>query len=349
MRLITALCALLLALTLAACAPSFAVAPSEPTAQPAPAAALAGATTLTVYARVTDLTRDVETRLIKDFEARHNVKVDLVSADDPKLYQRFVVEAQNGRQSADVFAGWNPVGVLQLEQQGLLQAYVPPALAGRIPPRFAAPVVIQHVGLSAIAYNPRKLAGAAPPASYADLAGAAYRDRVEMVDPAVSPTYLKLVGHIALNTPLGWDYWARLHGNGVRLVGTTDQVNRDIEDPASPIAAGIVGYGTAYPEERAGKAIKVVIPGEGLVAGEYVVAIAAHARHPDLARAFVAEVTFNPALLQAWAARYLPVTVTGVPAPTGTPPLDRIVITDWKLLQDRELEIRTQWQSLVSQ
>jgi iron(III) transport system substrate-binding protein len=346
MRIRNLLSAALLVLLLAACAPSFATAPGGPAARPAQTAA--GTTTLTVYARVTDSTRDVETRLIKEFEARHNVKVNLVSADDSKLYQRFVVEEQNGQETADVFAGWNPVGVLQLEQQGRLQAYVPPALAGRIPARFTSPVVIQHTGLSAIAYNPQKLGSNPPPVSYADLADSRYQDRIEMVAPILSSTYLKLVGHIALSTPLGWDYWARLHANGVRLVGTTYQVNKDIEDPASPIVAGIVGYGTAYPDERGGKAIKVVIPAEGLIASEYVVAIATHARHPDLARAFVEEVTFNPALLEAWSALYLPVTVTGVRAPAGTPPLDRIVMTDWKLLQDKELEIRTQWQSLLN-
>lgn len=346
MRLSNFWLAVVLALVLAACMPSLAAAPDTSTARPVQVAAQT--TTLTVYARVTDVTRDVEMRLVRDFEARHNAKVDLVSADDPKLYQRFTVEEQSGQDTADVFAGWNPVGALQLEQRGWLQPYVPPPLAGHIRARFTSPVVIQHVGLSAIAYNPQKLRATAPPASYVDLAGAQFQDRIEMVDPIVSSTYLKLVGHIAYSTPLGWDYWARLHANGIRLVGTTDQVNRDIEDPASPIAAGIIGYGTAYPDERAGKAIKVVIPAEGLVASEYVVAIAAHARHPDLARAFVGEVSFNPALLEVWSARYLPVTVEGVRAPEGTPPLDRIVLTDWKLLQDKELEIRTQWQSLLS-
>jgi iron(III) transport system substrate-binding protein len=351
--LVTGLLLVFLAMAAAACVPVQApvqaaipaVAPSAAT----PKVAGADPTTLTVYDRLTDLQSSVEAELIVAFESKHNVKVNLVSADDPVLFARFVSEEKNGLPTAEVFAGWNPVGVLQLQQQGYLQAYVPPSLVDRIPERFRSPVVIQHTGLSALAYNPNKLGNLPPPASYADLAKPIYKDKIEMPDPIASTTVLKLVGHLALSTPLGWSFWSQLHANGVRLVGQVSQVQADVANPDSPAAIGIVGYGTAYPAEKAGKPIKVVIPAEGLVGSEYVVAIATKAPHPDLARAFVDEVTFNPKLLDEWANRHLPVTVEGFAAPAGTPPLDQVVISNWQLLRDKELEIRTQWQAIVSQ
>lgn len=341
---LTGLLLLCFSLAAAACTPAQAAVPAV-----APDAAESATTPLTVYARVTDLTRATETELIAAFEAKHNARVNLVSADDSVLFARFVAEQKNGLPTADVFAGWNPVGVLQLQQQGYLEAYVPPSLVDRIPERFRNPLVIQHTGLSALAYNPEKLGGLPPPTSYADLAKPIYKDKLEMPDPTVSATMLKLVGQLALSTPLGWPFWSQVHANGVRLVGQVSQVQADLADPDAPAAIGIVGYGTAYPAQLAGKPVKVVIPTEGLIGSEYVVAVATKSAHPALARAFVDEVTFNPKLLDEWAKRYLPVPLEGFAAPDGTPALDKVVISDWRLLQEKELEIRTRWQAIVSE
>lgn len=307
-----------------------------------------GRPTLTVYARVVDVTRDVEMALIGAFEESHNVTVNLVSGDDPDLYAKFVVERENGLETADVLAGWNPVGTLELQERGWLEPYVPPDLVQRIPERFRDPVVIQHVGLVTLAYSPEKL-GDVSPTSYADLVKPPYKDRVEMVDPLISTTALKLVGHLAYSTSLGWDYWQQLHANGLRLVGQWGQLPADLSDPDSPVAVVIAGYGLVYPAMQSGEPLQVAIPAEGLLAGEYVVAVNADSPHPDLARAFVEEVTFHPDLLNAWAERYLPVTVAGIDVPEGTPSLDQIVITDWKRIQEKELEIKTQWQIIQGQ
>jgi iron(III) transport system substrate-binding protein len=305
--------------------------------------------TLTVYARVTEVTREVEFTLVEAFEKKHNVKVNLVNGNDPDLFAKFVVEKENGLQTADVLAGWNPIGTLELQEKGWLEPYVPPALKEAIPKRFQEPVVIQHLGLSTLAYSPDKLGDTPPPTSFADLIKPAYKDKVEMVDPIVSSTSMKLVGHLAYSTPLGWDYWEQMHANGLRLVGDWGQLPKDVTDPNSPVAVVIAGYGRVYPDMQAGQPLKVVIPQEGLIAGEYVAAIATEARHPDLARAFIAEIIFHPDLLQAWADRYLPVTLENFEAPEGTPPLNQVVITNWKLIQAKELEIKTQWQIIQSQ
>jgi iron(III) transport system substrate-binding protein len=305
--------------------------------------------TLTVYARVTEVTQDMERALVSAFEARHKVKVNLVSGDDPDLFAKFAVEKENDLETADVLAGWNPVGTLQLQQRGWLEPYVPPDLQARIPSRFQDPLVIQHLGLVTLAYSPDKLGDIPPPTSFADLVKPEYRDKVEMVDPIVSTTALKLVGHLALSTPLGWDYWEQMHANGLRLIGQWEQLPKDLVDPNSPVAVVIAGYGLVFPTMQAGQSLQVVIPAEGLIAGEYVVAISTSARYPELARAFVEEVTFHPDLLQAWAERYLPVTVADFNAPEGTPPLDTVVLTDWQLIQAKELEIKTEWQIIQSQ
>jgi iron(III) transport system substrate-binding protein len=317
------------------------VSPTVPDGPPPP--------TLMVYARVVDITREVEMELVETFETKHNVRVNLVSGDDPDLFAKFVVEKENGLETAGVLAGWNPVGTLELQERGWLEPYVPPGLGKSIPERFRSPVVIQHTGLVALAYSPDKLGDIPPPTSYADLARPEYRDKVEMVDPIISSTSLKLVGHLAYSTPLGWEYWEQMQANGLRLVGQWGQLASDVVDPDSPVAVVIAGYGQVYPDMLAGQPLKVVVPQEGLIAAEYVAAVASEARHPELARAFIEEVTFNPKLLQAWAERYLPVTVEGFEGPAGTPPLDQIVITDWKLMQEKELEIKTQWQIIQSQ
>jgi iron(III) transport system substrate-binding protein len=305
--------------------------------------------TLTVYARVTEVSRDVEMELVKAFEEKHNVQVNLVNGEDPDLFAKFVVEKENGLETADVLAGWNPVGVLELQERGWLEPYVPPALQDWLPQRFRNPLVIRHLGLTTLAYSPDKLGDTPPPASFADLVKPGYRDKVEMVDPIISTSALKVVGHLAYSTPLGWQYWEQMRANGLRLVGDWGQLPKDLIDPASPVAVVIAGFGRVYPDMKAGQPLEVVIPEEGLIAGEYVVAIATEAKQPELARAFVEEVIFHPKLLKVWADRYLPVTVTDIEAPEGTPSLDKIVITDWKLLQEKELEIKTQWQIIQSQ
>ena len=312
---------------------------AEPSAKPV----------LTVYARVTAVSRDVELELVKAFEAKHQAQVNLVNGEDPDLFAKFVVEKENGLDTADVLAGWNPVGILELQERGWLEPYAPPALQDRLPERFRQPLVIRHLGLTTLAYNPGKLGDTPPPTSFADLVKPEYRDKVEMVDPIISSTALKVVGHLAYSTPLGWTYWEQMWANGLRLVGDWGQLPKDLVDPASPVAVVIAGYGLVYPAMAAGQPLEVVIPAEGLIAGEYVAAIATEAKQPELARAFVEEVIFHPKLLQVWADHYLPVTITGVEAPAGTPGLDQVVITDWKLLQEKELEIKTQWQIIQSQ
>lgn len=305
--------------------------------------------TLLVYARVTDMTRDVEMNLVEAFEKKYSIKVNLVTGNDPDLFAKFVVEKENGLETADVLAGWNPVGTLELQEKGWLEPYIPPALRETIPQRFRDPVVIQHMGLVTLAYSPEKLGDIPPPTSYADLVKPEYQDKVEMVDPIISSTALKLVAHLAYSTPLGWEYWERMHSNGMRLVGQWDQLPKDVVDPNSPVAVIIAGYGLVYPAMIAGQPLKVISPREGLIAGEYVAAITTEAKHPDLARAFIEEVTFHPDLLQAWADHYLPVTVENFAAPEGTPPFDQVIITNWKLIQEKELEIKTQWQIIQSQ
>ena len=202
---------LILALALAACA-----AP----ATPAPAATPTGPLTLTL---MTHNSFAVSDAVLKEFEAAHNVKVQLLKSSDAGILVNTAL-LNKAAPAADVLYGVDNTLLSRALDGGLFDQYNASALAA-IPDAFkqdpqnrALPVDYGDVCLN---YDKAYFAdhNLPPPATLADLTQPQYKSLLVVEDPALSSTGLAFM--LATAHTIGAqgfaDYWAALHKNDVKV------------------------------------------------------------------------------------------------------------------------------------
>lgn len=166
---------------------------------------------------------DVSKSVLRDFEERTGITVDVVPAGDAgQLANRLILGA--GNPEGDVAFGVDNSQIADLFAADVFAPYQPPSSAA-IPERFARidpedrATPIDHgyvcVNLDIAAY-----AGRRAPDSLEDLADPAYRDELVVENPATSsPGLAFLLTTVAAYGDPGYlDYWRRLRDNGVLVV-----------------------------------------------------------------------------------------------------------------------------------
>ncbi len=133
--------------------------------------------------------------LVKDFEAKTGIKVNLVSAGSGvEMLQRLIVEQQNP--VADVAVGISDDMASKALASGLFMPYVSPTLADI--PAFLQ-IDDQHrllpfdYGNFAFVYDTEKIAAADAPTSLQDLTDPKYKGKVILIDPRTSSVGLGLL------------------------------------------------------------------------------------------------------------------------------------------------------------
>jgi len=310
---------------------------------------------LKVYDQSASFVKEIQNPLIKDFENKYNVKVILVEGDAEQLVSKFAIEHKNNLDSADVITVWDPVGMLKLRKQGFLENYVPESLDDKILDEHKRPILIQHWGVLALAYNPSKINkfNLRPPKSFKDLQNKEYKSKIILVDPIADKSALRLLSFWVNSLNYGWEFIERLKENDVLLTPKWTAPNGPPEyiiDETSDISLGVAGWGRAYPLELKGKPIKAVIPLEGGLGSPQVVGISSFSKNKDLARVYVEEVLFNKSLLEWWTLKnYLPVSVNGIKAPKEIPKPEDIREIDYEWTEENELNLRLRWQRIFSE
>lgn len=245
------------------------------------------------------------------FEAKYP-GIDLVGYDASSTEQiaRLRAESAAGIASADVvYISDAPVVLTELLETGLIEAYVPPRVADRVPDEFSTPVLAQRLSTKVLMYNEQAHPDGAPVDSLWDLTRQEWSGRVVMVDPLQRGDYLDLMVEfvlrsddmaaayeaefgepIALDSGIenaGMQFITDLFANDVVLVSSTDDVNAAIGSlDQAPPPIGFTSYSDRRDNEDEGWALQVandVAPSNGIIFPA-LLTLAAEAEHPAAAR-----------------------------------------------------------------
>ncbi len=247
----------------------------------------------------------------KAFEAAYP-GIDLVGYDISSTEQitRLQAEHQAGVANADViYISDAPVVFDKLLGAGIIEPYVPPRVADRVPAEFKTPLLAQRLSTKVLMYNEEANPNGPPVANLWELTTAPWKGRVVMVDPLQRGDYLDLMTEIVLQSDAmaeayqaqfgkqielssgarnaGEQFIADLFANDVILVGSTDDVNAAVgklgqQNP--PV--GFTSYSDRRDNEEEGWALQLansVEPSPGIVFPA-VIGIAEGAKHPAASR-----------------------------------------------------------------
>jgi iron(III) transport system substrate-binding protein len=262
--------------------------------------------TVTVYA-FTSRIASVE----KAFEAAYP-GIDMIGFDmsSTEMITRLRTEAAAGIANADVvYISDAPVVMTQLLDTGILDAYVPPRVAGKLADEFKEPLLAQRLSTKVLMYNEEAYPDGAPVGNLWELTTPEWTGRVLMVDPLQRGDYLDLMTEFVLRAdemaaayeaqfgaPIvldegvetaGHQFIVDLFENDLVLLASTDDVNPAIgatgqDNP--PI--GFTSYSDRRDNEDEGWALQVandVEPANGIVFPA-LLALTADTTHPAAAR-----------------------------------------------------------------
>ncbi len=202
------------------------------------ACAQAQAATLTVYGAM-----GYDQHVAQAFTQATGIPVNLIHLSTGPLLAR--VQAESGNPQWDVLWLDGNQAMQTFATQGLLQCGWTPVVRytalGRqlVPPNHCwQPVGVTYAGV--VLYNPKTIAQADWPRTWADLARPALRGKVGMDNPAISgPTYPLVAGLLQhLGDKPGKAYFERLKANGLKVFPTNSVTLRALQ--YGQIAAAMV-------------------------------------------------------------------------------------------------------------
>jgi iron(III) transport system substrate-binding protein len=227
------------------------------------------------------------------FETTTGIKAAMTRKSDGESIAQLRAEASNPR--VDILHAADTAASRQLAEEGLLEAYKSPKLAElqdwavRVAEQnkyFQMPL---YTGVIGYGYNTELLAkkNMPEPKCWADLANPAYKDEVQMADPATSGTaYTTIVTLLQLmGEEKGFEFLAALRKN-------VNQYTRSGSAGIKAAARGETTIGVAFLHDSVaqtvqGFPIKTVAPCEGTGFEVATVAIVKGARNPENARKWV--------------------------------------------------------------
>ncbi len=303
--------------------------------------------------------------------------IDLQGFDISSTEQiaRLKAEAQAGVVNADViYISDTPVVLTELLETGIIEPYVPPRVADRVPDEFKSPLLAQRLSTKVLMYNEEANPDGAPVSNLWELTTDEWTGRVVMVDPLQRGDYLDLMTEIVLQSDVmaeayqaefgqaidlgdaanaGEKFIMDLFANDLILVSSTDDVNAAVgklgqQNP--PV--GFTSYSDRRDNEEEGWALQVandVQPAPGIIFPA-IVALAKDANNPAAARLVIdflmgdESETGGPGLAPFYVAGDY-VTRTDIPPHPDAVPLDDF--TAWRIQPAETATIRAEVGDLV--
>jgi len=200
-------------------------------------------------------------QLADDFKKSTGITVDVFQADTGKVMARLEAEAGNPRADIVISASWD--SALDLDKRGWLLPYVSPN-AATVPAAYKGPSYVAQ-GLSALAIVWNTQSGTPRPKDWNDLTQPAFKDQVNMPDPAQSGTALELLSGLqAAQNDTAWKLFSALKANGMAIAGPNAQAMNPVLQGAKAAVFGAVDY-VALGSQASGEAIEVIFPSSGTV------------------------------------------------------------------------------------
>ena len=221
--------------------------------------------------------------LADDFKKSTGITVDVFQADTGKVMARLEAEASNPRADVVISASWD--SALDLDKRGWLLAYQSPN-AATVPAAYKGPSYVAQ-GLSALAIVWNTKSGTPRPTDWSDLTKAAFKDKVNMPDPAQSGTALELLSGLqAAHNDKAWELFQALKNNGMVIAGPNAQAMNPVLQGAKAAVFGAVDY-VALGSQASGESIEVIFPSSGTVVAARPMMIMKSSKAADDAKKFI--------------------------------------------------------------
>jgi len=307
----------------------------SPSGEVTPPTTAAPAGTITLY---TSVTQDTVDAVLAGFrEAVPGVTVEVFRAPTGELAGRIAAELREGGLQADLLWLTDPLSMAEYADQGLLLEWEPSGASG-----------IDAAYRAASSWGTRILnvvivrgAGVDPgPASWRDLAGAAYRDAVALPDPAFAGSAFGALGYFALEPGYGMDFYRTLEANGATQLKAPDEVTTGVAE--GRFRAGMTLDNSVRTAVAKGSPVELVWPADGAVAIHSPIAVVAGSDGPDAARTFVEFVLSEAGQSAIASTGWQPVRPgAGGPAPDGPQ-----VSPDWAVAIERRDDLLAEYRAI---
>ncbi len=224
--------------------------------------------------------------------ANPGIKVAMVRKSTGEAYAQIKAEAANPK--ADVWWGGPAESHLQAGEEGLLESYNSPALAGlhdwakRLSEQSSGRSAGIYLGALGIGINDEvlKKRGIAPPKCWADLLDPRLKDDVQMADPNSSGTAYVMVATMVqlMGEEKAFDYMRALHKN-------ISQYTKSGIAPVKAVGLGETGVAIAFmhdliTQKLSGAPVTVIAPCEGTGYETGAVSLVKGSKAPAEARKF---------------------------------------------------------------
>ena len=224
--------------------------------------------------------------------ANPGTKVQMVRKSTGEAYAQIKAEATNPK--ADVWWGGPAEPHLQAGEEGLLDTYKSPAMAGihdwaqRLSEQSKGSSAGIYLGALGFGYNTEilKKKGIAPPKCWADLLDPKLKDEVQMADPNSSGTAYVMLATIvqAMGEDKGFAYMKSLHKN-------ISQYTKSGIAPVKAVGLGETGIAIAFlhdlvTQKLSGAPVEIAAPCEGTGYETGAVSMVKGSKSPELAKKF---------------------------------------------------------------
>jgi iron(III) transport system substrate-binding protein len=253
--------------------------------------------------------------------AHPGLEPQVFQAGSEKVAQRVEAEWAAGSSPACVLLTSDPFWYVRLAEEGKLRPHLSPNVLkvdrGLVDEEGAWTAVRRSLVVLGVRDDLELR-----PASFADLAAPAFRDRITAGDPLASGTMLTWVASLAAQE--GWGLLEAIEANGLVAAGGGSAVRERVDSGEKPVGVLLLENLLAAESTRAAP----VFPSDGAVVVPGPVAIPTTCPNPAAAEAVV-DFLLSPPGQAVLVAGDLYGVLPGTPPPDGAPALDTIPVRPW--------------------
>jgi iron(III) transport system substrate-binding protein len=285
-------------------------------------------------------------KIVKLFEDRYGIKVELFRTGGSQVLRRFLQETQAGRFLTDVMTTSDPGAVAELADRNMFVPFKP-ADAAAIPVALQDPqgrFIAQRINVIGFYGRSDMVSEADMPKTWADLTLPKYKGKLVTTDPSFTVLQLCVVG--MLSKDLGWDYFKKVSANGTMIVRGGQQTFDAVKRGERPIAAGSdISYATGG--ILAGVPLRIVLPSDGTFVIPAPTAVVKGSPHPNAAK-LLAEFMLTKEAQSVFPDNGNYAARADLPAPSGSTPLNAIKVkpVDYAFLKAHGSAIKRQFSEI---
>ncbi|WP_339218248.1 ABC transporter substrate-binding protein [Paenibacillus sp. FSL H8-0332] len=224
--------------------------------------------------------------IVNGFKAKTGLTVEMFQGTTGKILAR--MEAEKANPVADVVILASLPSAQALKAEGLTLPYPEAANKDKLIQDWSdaeGNYFSSSASALGIVYNTKLVAN--PPKSWAELAGAEWKDAVNIPDPTLSGSALDFItGYLSVNGEQGWDLFKNYKANGVAMAGANQEALDPVITGAKSIVAAGVDY-MAYKAKAKGEPLDIIYPEEGTVVSPRPAAILKSSPNVSNAKAFI--------------------------------------------------------------